>query len=306
MTILLNISDSERLDAFSEVLGRALPDQKVAIAGMPYDPTKVRFLFTWQPLEDWGVLPNLEVVFSVSAGVDQFGSLPDHIALVKMVDPNITQGVADYVLSACLACLHNFPQYGDHQRQRLWEPHATRSVGDTHVVILGLGEIGQEAARKLSSIGFSVSGWSRSPRRIDGINCVAGSAAYHAIVQTADIIVCLLPLTVQTRGILSRPLFEAMKAGASLVHVGRGAHCVFSDLAAALESGHLSNAVVDVFETEPVPENDLVWDLKNCLMTPHVAGRTDALTAAKNVAANLVRLKHGDDLLWQVDRFQGY
>lgn len=306
MTILLNITDAERLAAFQAILGRDIPDLAIVTTQDDYNPKNIRFLLTWQPLDDWSALPNLEVVFSISAGVDQFTSLPSHIALVRMVDPNNTQGVVEYVLAACLACLRGFPLFADMQRSQQWQPKHAATVGDTHVAILGLGVIGQAAAQMLASVGFSVSGWSRSPKQIKGVNCIAGKDAYASIIGDADIVVCLLPLTDETRGILSRPLFEQMKPGASLVHAGRGAHCILADLSDYLESGHIGSAVLDVFETEPLPTNDTAWDLPRCLITPHIAGRTNAQTAAQNVARNLIRWRKGQDLLWQVDQQKNY
>ncbi|SFJ21739.1 2-hydroxyacid dehydrogenase [Celeribacter neptunius] len=306
MTLLMNVTDPERLAAFDEILGVAQPGLRIVKPGEAYDPEEIRYLFTWQPLEDWVALPNLEVVFSVSAGVDQFTALPAHIALVKMVDPLNTERVADYVLAACLVGLRDFPRYGEQQRQRLWQPAPGRTIAETRVTVLGLGQTGRAAAAKLVAAGFETSGWARSAHEIEGMTCRSGEAGLTALLAEADIVVCLLPLTEATRGILSKPLFARMKPGASLVHAGRGPQCNFTDLAEALETGQLGNAVIDVFETEPLPKADPCWDLPNCLITPHVAGRTGAETAARNVAQNLARLTAGQELLWRVDRQKGY
>ncbi|WP_460273718.1 2-hydroxyacid dehydrogenase [Celeribacter sp. ULVN23_4] len=306
MTMLLNFTDTERLAIFREIFAREVPGLALVTPDMDYAPEDIRYVFTWLPPGDWAAFPNLEVVFSISAGVDQFNTLPQHISLVKMVDPKNTQRVIDYVLTACLASLRLFPNFSDNQRRKTWEPRTVPAISETEVAILGLGAIGEQAALLLKSAGFQVSGWSRSQRNIDGIRCVSGPDGVQEILETADIVVCLLPLTDETRGILSRPFFEQMKPGANLVHVGRGAHCVIPDLAAALESGQVENAILDVFETEPLPEDDPAWNLKNCLITPHVAGRTDARTAGMNVTTNLQRLQDGQTLLWQVDRSKGY
>jgi glyoxylate/hydroxypyruvate reductase A len=174
------------------------------------------------------------------------------------------------------------------------------------VLILGLGEIGLATARKLASVGFNVSGWSRTPRDLEGVTCVAGKTGYLSVLPSADIVVCLLPLTYETRGLLAQPFFAQMKHGAAIVHAGRGGQCVFPDLADALRSGQIGNAVLDVFETEPLPATDESWAMPNCLITPHVAGRTDARTAAENVSKNLLRLRAEEPLLWRVDRTAGY
>ncbi|MBW6418551.1 glyoxylate/hydroxypyruvate reductase A [Celeribacter sp. PS-C1] len=306
MTILLNVTDQDRLDAFHEVFARELPDIAVVTSEMAYPREDIRYVFTWRPLDDWSSLHNLEIVFSVSAGIDQFDALPEHIKLVKMVDPNNTQKVVDYVLAACLSCMRDFPKYADRQRQKTWIADPSGTTTETTVTILGLGEIGEKAARTLASVGFSVTGWARSPRAIEGVTCKTGKDGLDSLLADADIVVCLLPLTDETRGLLSRRFFDRMKPGASLVHTGRGAQCVFPDLADALESGQLGNAIVDVFETEPLPPTDPIWEIPNLLITPHIAGRTDAQTSAQNVSMNLKRLRDGKNLLWCVDRSKGY
>jgi glyoxylate/hydroxypyruvate reductase A len=306
MTLLLNISDPDRLAAFDAVVGQLVPKVEMVRADGPFDPQAVQFLLTWEPLKDWSTLPNLEVVFSISAGVDQFASLPAHIALVKMVDPHNIERVVDYVIAGCFACLRDFPTYATRQRKADWQPAPARTASQTEVLVLGLGDIGKVAARKLVALGFQVSGWSRSPREVSGVQCVDGPDGYLPILARADIVVCLLPLTADTRGILSQGFFDRMKRGAGLVQAGRGPHCVMADLSQAITSGQIGNAVLDVFDPEPLPQSDPIWTLPNCLITPHVAGRTDALTAAQNVAENLTRQSKGEPMLWQVDRAVGY
>lgn len=306
MTLLLNIADADRLHTFHNLFAQEMPDLRLVTPGMCFDPAQVRYLFTWMPLDDWTRFPNLEVVFSLSAGVDQFATLPPGIQLVKMVDPHNTQGVVEYVLTACLACIRDFPTFAWDQAHCDWQPTQARPIRKTHVGILGLGGIGQDAARALATLGFQVSGWSRSQKQIPGVTCLAGEEGYKALVAQADVVVCLLPLTPQTSGFLNRAFFGQMKAGASLVHAGRGAQCCLPDLRAALESGHLRNAVIDVFETEPLAQDDANWRMPRCLITPHVAGRTDGLTAAQNVLHNISRHRSGQDLLWTVDRDKGY
>ncbi|MBU0641660.1 MAG: glyoxylate/hydroxypyruvate reductase A [Alphaproteobacteria bacterium] len=306
MTLLLNTRDTDRIDAFRATFARDLPDVTLVTPQEAFDPAQVRYVFTWLPLPDWSIFPALEIVFSVSAGVDQFATLPPDLALIKMSDPNNTRMVVEYVLSGCLACLRDLPSYAWAQRHQDWNAAPVRCAADTHVAVLGLGEIGCLAAEALRDIGFQVSGWSRSQKHLPGVTCITGIEARDHLLSQADIVVCLLPLTPETRRILNRETFVKMKPGASLVHAGRGAHCDFGALAEALERGHLRNAVIDVFDTEPLPEGDAVWALPRTFLTPHIAGRTDAQTGAQNVATNIARHKGGLDLLWQVDRRKGY
>ncbi|MEM5477980.1 glyoxylate/hydroxypyruvate reductase A [Pacificibacter sp. AS14] len=304
MAFLFNEQDPDRIAAFEA----AFADLPVALKHIDaaYDPNEIRYVFTWQPLEDWSRFPNLEVVFSVSAGVDQLKGLPDHIALIKMVDPHNTQSVVDYVLTACLAITRGFPIYAEQQKRKVWEQHPNVPLAQTQVAILGLGDIGTQTALTLATVGFQVSGWSRNPRDITGVKSVSGNKGYLSLLPDADIVVCLLPLTPETRDLLSASFFAQMKQGAALVQAGRGAHCVSEDLGAALNSGQIGAAVLDVFDTEPLPDASAIWDYPNCLVTPHVAGRTDTKTAVSNVVENLMRHIQGQDLLWQVDRQKGY
>jgi glyoxylate/hydroxypyruvate reductase A len=304
MAFLLNEQDPKRIAVFEA----AFADLPIALKHIDaaYDPNDIRYVFTWQPLEDWSRFPNLEVVFSVSAGVDQFIGLPDQIALIKMVDPNNTQSVVDYVLTACLAITRGFPIYAEQQKRKVWEQRPVVPLAQVQVAILGLGDIGTQTALTLATVGFQVGGWSRSPRDIAGVRSVSGDDGYLSLLPQADIVICLLPLTPQTRGLLSASFFAQMKPGAALVHVGRGAQCVFEDLGAALNSGQIGAAVLDVFDIEPLPPTSAIWDYPNCLMTPHVAGRTDAETAVGNVVENLRRHLQSMDLLWQVNRKKGY
>ncbi|QDL93334.1 glyoxylate/hydroxypyruvate reductase A [Paroceanicella profunda] len=306
MAFLFNSPDAAREAVFRARLTAAFPDLPFLTARDDVAPEAVRFIFTWAPLPDWGRFPNLEAVFSVSAGVDQFAGLPREIPLIRMQDPMNTRRVVEYVTTSVLACLRDLPVLARCQRERNWAPDRARLIADTSVGILGLGAIGLEAARMLSGLGFRVAGWALSPGAEDGVARHTGAEGLDTLLAASDIVVCLLPLTPATEGILNADLFARMRPGASLVHAGRGRHCVDADLAAALSSGRLRSAVIDVFDVEPLPADDARWDLPNCLVTPHVAGRIAPETAVENVAENLARHARGLPLLWQVDRDRGY
>ncbi|MER5173671.1 2-hydroxyacid dehydrogenase [Thioclava kandeliae] len=305
--IFLNAAAGEdRHAALVEAIGRALPDVPVVRPDNGMDPARITEIFTWLPMPDWQVYPNLRTVYSVSAGIDQFADLPAHVRLVRMVDPNNARRVCEFVQAACLACLRNLPKYAARQVTRDWVPATAPFMSDTTVGILGLGEIGAMTAGRLAAMGFCVEGWSRTPRQIDGVVCHSGADGLDALLAQADILVCLLPLTPSITGILDAGLFARMKQGSSLVQVGRGAHCVLPDLRAALKNGQLSQAMLDVFETEPLPAEHPGWDLPNCLVTPHIAGRIEPASAVANIVTNLCRDRAGEPLLWQVDREKGY
>ena len=273
------------------------------------DPANIRYLAVWQPPADMLTLfPNAEIVFSVGAGVDQFdfSALPAHVPLIRMIEPGITQGMVEFVTLAVLSLHRHLPDYIADKAAARWEqirlvPAAARRIG-----ILGLGRLGEAAFRKLAGFGFAMSGWNRSPREIDGITCHSGEEALPGFIAGCDILVCMLPLTPETRGILNRDLFEHLPAGAGLVNAGRGGHLVQDDLLEALGSGRISSAFLDVTDPEPLPQGHPFWAHPRILLTPHVASMTRPETAVDFVLETIERHRKGLPLEGLVDRSRGY
>ncbi|MEI4473513.1 2-hydroxyacid dehydrogenase [Frigidibacter sp. MR17.24] len=304
MVFWFQSTDAQREAMFREIFAAELPH--VPIETEVTDPDSVRYMFSWQPPADLSVYRNLEVLFAVSAGVDQFAHLPAHVPLIRMVDPSNLRRVAEYIVMSCFACARDLPRYVAQQQAGDWQARTPAMAADTTVGILGLGEIGQLSAELLRPLGFKVAGWSRSQKTVEGVTCLSGPEGLTELLAISDVVVCLLPLTEATRGLMDASFFAAMKPGAGLVHAGRGAQCDFAALKAALESGHVANAVVDVFDVEPLPEGHMAWTLPNCIVTPHVAGRLDPRQGAINIVTNIRRHEAGEPLLWQVDRAAGY
>ncbi|HET9628527.1 MAG TPA: glyoxylate/hydroxypyruvate reductase A [Novosphingobium sp.] len=306
---LLHIGDAERGRTWGEAIRAALP--QVTFESWPEvaDPAAVRHVIAWTLPDDViAALPNLEVLFSIGAGVDQLAvdRLPPGLRVVRMIEPGITDTMADYVSMAVLALHRHLPFHLANQRAGTWAwrdvpPARQRSVG-----VMGLGELGQAALAALAPHGFRLSGWSRSPRDIAGVTCHSGAAGMDAFLASAEILVCLLPLTDDTRGILSRETFARMPRGACLVNAARGGHLVQDDLLAALAEGQLSAAMLDVTEPEPLPESHPFWSHPAILMTPHVAGITRRDSAVEVLIDNLRRDLAGQPLLGEVDRTRGY
>lgn len=306
MNFLFNSSNDVRENVFKLVFEARIPNVNFINSKDFYNPNDIDFIFTWLPMDNWSDFGNLKIVFSVSAGVDQFESLPKEIKLVKMFDENNKNRVSEYVLTAVLSCLKGFPNYSMNQNQRVWKPNTAKLIEDTNVFILGLGDIGIRTAETLMKVGFNVSGWSRSIKELNGLKSYAGFDQLYYALKDQDVVVCLLPLTKETRNILDKKFFYEMKRGSSIVHTGRGGHCNYSDLKNALDQGILSSSVIDVFINEPLDRKDPVWDLNNTILTPHVAGRIDDETAANNVASNIENFMNGNDLKWLIDRSKGY
>lgn len=273
------------------------------------EPEKVDALITWLAPKGYEQLfPNLKAIFSVGAGVDQFApaSLPAHLKLVRMVDPNINLMMTTYVLSSVLMLHRDQFHYARMQQEKQWSPKEVALPHECNVGILGLGQLGQSVATQLQQLGFNVSGWNRSEKVIPGVSVYAGSTALPDFLSTLDILICLLPLTDETRGILNASLFSALPEGAALINVGRGQHLVEEDLLAALDSGQLSQAVLDVFEKEPLSAEHPYWSHPKIHITPHIASSTRNDTAGHILAQNLKRWLAGDKMTGEVDKMKGY
>ncbi|MDF0579466.1 2-hydroxyacid dehydrogenase [Bradyrhizobium yuanmingense] len=273
------------------------------------DPAAVRYLVAWVPPDDIATtFPNLELVFSVGAGVDQFDTtkVPAHIPLVRMLEPGIAETMVEYVTMAVLALHRDLLDFISQQRQQVWREIRITPARRRRVGVVGLGQLGQVVLERLKTFGFPLLGWSRSPREIEGVTCYAGADALPEFLAQADILVCLLPLTDQTRGILNAELFARLPRGAGLVNVGRGPHLVEADLLAALDSGALSGAVLDVTDPEPLPAGHPFWSHPRILLTPHNASMTTPDTAVDFVLDVIARHRRGEELPGLVDRKRGY
>jgi len=273
------------------------------------DPADVRYLAAWMPPDNIAAtFPNLELVFSVGAGVDQFdvSQLPSHVPLIRMLEPGIAEGMVEYVTMAVLALHRDLVHYIAQQREQTWREIRITQAAKRRVGVMGLGLLGQAVLERLKPFGFPLAGWNRSPRTIQGVSCFAGGRALSDFLARSDILVCLLPLTSETRGILNTNLFERLPRGAQLVNAARGGHLVEADLIEALERGLLSAAVLDVAEHEPLPAGHPFWSHPRILLTPHIASMTTPDAAVEFVLDTIGRHRRGESLPGRVDRERGY
>lgn len=309
MRILLWIPN-DRVAGWSEQLAQLLPEAELAFDRPPPDPKTIRYALLWQA-DPTGLadLPNLRAVFSLGAGVDgliDHPGLPRHAPLVRMVDPGLRQGMSEYVLLQVLRCHHHLDIYARQQRAGIWRPQAHLLASERRVGVLGLGELGAAAARSLSTVGFDVAGWSRTPKDIAGVRTFAGKDGLAAMLARSDVLVDLLPLTPATRGLLDRTRMSLLPKGAFVINAARGAHLVEDDVLALLDAGHLAGAVLDVFAHEPLPPDHPFWTHPRIMVTPHVAAFTHPRTAAPGLVENIRRIERGSAPLHVVEYGRGY
>ncbi len=251
----------------------------------------------------------LKLIQSLWAGVDRLladATLPAGVPIARMVDPMMNRAMAETAAWAVLSLHRRAFDYAAQQRRTEWRPLPQRRADEVAVLVLGLGQMGRTTALQLAALGYRVSGWSARAQAVDGVEAHAGWASLPAALGAADIVVNLLPLTDDTRGLFDRTRLAQMRAGASLVNLARGAHVVEKELLVALNTNHLAHAVLDVFDSEPLPATHVFWFHPHVTMWPHAAAQTDLRSAAAVVAANVEAVRRGEPPAHLVDRARGY
>jgi glyoxylate/hydroxypyruvate reductase A len=294
---------------------RLMPERKVVALGEAFDPAEVRYAASWKhPPGSLSGLPNLQVLFSLGAGVDHLmgdQSLPA-VPIVRVVDPDLTDRMSEYVVLHCLMHLRHQRRYDEQQRRKVWlDDRFQPGAHHVRVGIMGLGVLGRDAARKLRVIGFDVAGWSRSSKEVEGLEVFSGADGLDAFLARTDILVCLLPLTEATRGILARPVFEHLArdgrlGGPVVINAGRGGLQVEADILSCLDEAILKAATLDVFETEPLPPDSRLWSHPAVTVTPHNAAMSDPESIGMQIGAQIRRFERGEGLRNVVDPRAGY
>jgi glyoxylate/hydroxypyruvate reductase len=251
---------------------------------------------------------NLRAVLSLGAGVDQLDlrRLPRHVPLARLVDASLTRTMVEYAKTAVYRHHRRFHFFEREAQNHRWTFISPRTTAETSIGVLGLGEIGKEIALALQREGFAVHGWSRSRKQLEGVTTHTGRDGLRSMVGRSNIVLNVLPLTDETRGILCRDLFAQFRMGACLINMGRGKHLVEADLLDAIAAGRVEAATLDVASVEPLPPAHPFWAHPSILMTPHVAGISRPMTAVTTIAANIRRAMAGERLLHQVDLDRGH
>lgn len=270
----------------------------------------VRYALVWKPPQGWlAQFPRLRAILSLGAGVDALledPTLPPDIPVTRMVDAGMGRQMAEYATYAVIHFHRHMQRYAGWQREARWAPLEPVAADRFTVGIMGLGVLGTQAAQMVAGLGYPVLGWSRTSRHVPGVETLAGHDALPGFLARTRLLLNFLPLTPETRRIIDARLLAALPRGAFVVNLARGGHLVEADLLAALDRGHIAGAMLDVFDTEPLPSSHPFWRHPAVVVTPHVAAVTQAEDAAAQVIANLQRLERGELPAGLVDRRAGY
>jgi len=308
---LLFISEWDKADLWRDALRAELPELEFRLWPDEAEPRDaIDYALVWKP--PTGLLrtfPNLKAILSLGAGIDGIlcdPDLPAGVPVSRLVDRCLTQGMTEYVVYWTIHYHRRLGEYAADMAEGRWRNFLQADTEQRRVGILGLGELGRDAAEALRSLNFQVLCWSRTPKSIDGIETFHGADGLADMVAQSEILVCLLPLTAETEGILNEDLFAQMPDGSFLINCARGGHLVEADLIPAIDSGKLAGATLDVFSEEPLPGGHAFWSHAKVVMTPHMASLTVPSSAARYIAGNIRRVERGEAPLNMIDPESGY
>lgn len=305
---LLIDSTTKDLTPWVEAFQEALPAVDVVTWGQVTDPDEVEVAILWNHRNDlFDHLKNVKLICSLGAGVDHILSdakLPKTIPIARIISEELSGPMSVYCIGAITYFERKFDTYKIDQQNKVWNQEFDPER-HLHVGIMGLGALGQDLAKKLVMLGYSVSGWSSSRKHLEGVTSYT-SAELDDFLQVTDLLICMLPATHETKGILNEELFSRMKKGSYLINVARGHHQVNEDILAALDKGQLGGAFLDVFPVEPIPKNDPIWNHPKVVITPHIAVVTKLEAAVPQIVENIRRLQADEELINTVDVSKGY
>lgn len=309
MSIAILTSYKDSL-AWKKVLETRLPEVEISILNESKTALKAEFLVCWKPKKNQlKAFKNLKVVQSLGAGVDHIfdtNKVADTVKVVRIIDDRLSTDMWEYCLAATMAYIKDFAKYNRQESYIYWQRHQYKTISNTTISILGLGQIGGYVAKQFAKFGFKVQGWSNSPKKIRKVKAFAGVEELPKMLNKTDVLINILPLTASTKGILNHHLLSQLPKGSYLINVGRGGHLVEEDLLPLIDDGQLSGATLDVFQTEPLPKNHLFWRHPKVQITPHVASLTNVESAVNQVVENYLRMKDGRDLVNEVSGIKGY
>jgi glyoxylate/hydroxypyruvate reductase len=307
---ILFASVYDKPDEWRDALRALVPSLDFRVYPDVQQAEDIEAALVWRhPLGMVKQLPNLKLVINLGAGVNHIfddPDLPPDLTVARLVDPGQTAQISAYVAQHVLAMHRQMPELRRAQNESRWNYIHPMPASECRVGLLGLGNLGRASAELLGRLGFSLFGWSRTQRELAGVSCHSGVDGLQQVLSQSDILVCLLPLTPSTTDLLDARAFARMPKGAAFINAGRGATVVEGDLLAALDSGHIRHAVLDVFRQEPLPAEHRFWQHPAVTVTPHNAAVAEARSSAPQVIDNLMRLRDGRPFINVVDRSAGY
>ena len=303
---ILFASTKEKPDFWFPLLRRALPtDDFHAWPDINGGDIDVAVVAT-HPQGTFANLPKLKLIQSLWMGVENIVTdtdLPRGVPVARLIDPGMVAAMSETVIAYVLDWHRHFWCYRQFQRDKVWKRRRQYLASDRTIGVLGLGELGSTIAAKLRAMDFNVAGWSRRPKQLEGVYC---STDLDEILARSDAVVCLLPLTPHTKGILNKYKLQLIRKDGCLINVARGGHVVIPDLLAALDSKHLAHAYLDVFEPEPLPADSPLWSHPGITVTPHIAALSEPRTSVSKIVENVERVRRGEKPLNTVDFEAGY
>ncbi|GAB1478613.1 glyoxylate/hydroxypyruvate reductase A [Paracoccaceae bacterium] len=308
---LLIAATGEDPEPYRALMTARFPELVIQAEGVDdYDPATIAYALCWFPAEGLlASLPNLEVIFSMGAGIDHIlrdPALPADLPIVRLMHDKTREQMRDYALHAVLHYYRQMDLAARRQRDKTWKFIQIRPKDQFRIGLMGVGEMGRAVAQGLNDLGFSVMGWSRSPKEISGVETYSGADGLLAMAAQSAVLISILPATGETVGLLNADVFAAMPKGGVVVNLGRGNHLVTDDLLAALDNGHLGGATLDVFAPEPMPQDSPFWDHPLVRVTPHIGSDGNAEIIADSVIDNIRRVESGLPPAPLGDRARGY
>ncbi|MBB3952756.1 2-hydroxyacid dehydrogenase [Aureimonas jatrophae] len=314
MSILLSVTGFDPT-RWRDAMLRAAPSETIVLRPSSSRDETIRYAVVWrQPPSVLSELPNLEAIFSLGAGVDHIladRTVPPSVPVVRIVAPDLTNRMSEYVVWRVLDHLRRGATYRAQQAARIWNERRQPAAAEVTVGVLGLGELGRDAAAKLRLMGFPVIGWSRGPREVEGVETFHGEEGLSEVLTRSDILVVLLPLTAETRGLIDDEFLSRLKRETPLgtpilINAGRGALQRDSAILRALNDNRLMEVSLDVFEREPLPQDSPLWRHPRVFVTPHAAASSDPAALAPLITQQIAAHRRGEPLRHVVDRRAGY
>lgn len=308
MAILFTAAESALQD-IGTMVKRYLSDLDIRIWPDVGNPDDITYIISTRtaPTEHYRNLPNLKAIFITAAGIDAIVNAPDlpDVPIVRGVNDDLSTGMAEYVAYHTLMFYRDFHTYAKQQQEQVWK-HQKFALQKPTVGIMGLGAMGLACADTLKNLRFPLRGWSRTDKAIDGITTFAGIGQLPEFLSGCTIVACVLPLTDETRNILNKENLSHMPRRSYLISAGRGEHMVETDILELLDSGHLAGAALDVFATEPLPENNPLWTHPRVIVTPHIASITNYKSVCADIRQQIEAFENGQPLQNVVDIKRGY